>query len=50
MTIDGDTAKLLAFIDSHGIDASAEVSRGWASIGAIIVDAPCNDGRITRRQ
>ncbi|MEV7132582.1 hypothetical protein AB0N24_06790 [Arthrobacter sp. NPDC093128] len=38
MTIDGDTAKLLAFIDSHGIDA-AEVSRGWASIGAIIVDA-----------
>jgi hypothetical protein len=39
MTIDGDTAKLLAFIDSHGIDASAEVSRGWASIGAIIVDA-----------
>lgn len=39
MTIDGDTAKLLAFIDSHGIDASTEVSRGWASIGAIIVDA-----------
>jgi hypothetical protein len=39
MTIDGDTAKLLAFIDSHGIEASAEVSRGWASIGAIIVDA-----------
>jgi hypothetical protein len=39
MTIDGDTAKLLAFIDSHGIDASAEVSRGWPSIGAIIVDA-----------
>ncbi|WP_104173478.1 hypothetical protein [Arthrobacter sp. Y81] len=39
MTIDGDTAKLLAFMDSHGIDASAQVSRGWASIGAIIVDA-----------
>lgn len=39
MTIDGDTAKLLTFMDSHGIDASAEVSRGWASIGAIIVDA-----------
>lgn len=39
MTIDGDTAKLLAFIDSHGIDVSTEVSRGWASIGAIIVDA-----------
>lgn len=39
MTIDGDTAKLLALIDSHGIDASTEASRGWASIGAIIVDA-----------
>lgn len=39
MTIDGDTAKLLAFMDSHGIDASTEASRGWASIGAIIVDA-----------
>ena len=39
MTIDGDTAKLLAFIESHGIDASTEASRGWASIGAIIVDA-----------
>lgn len=39
MTIDGDTAKLLAFIESHGIDASSEASRGWASIGAIIVDA-----------
>jgi hypothetical protein len=39
MTIDGDTAKLLTFMDSHGIDASTEVSRGWASIGAIIVDA-----------
>ena len=39
MTINGDTAKLLTFMDSHGIDASTEVSRGWASIGAIIVDA-----------
>ena len=39
MTISGDTAKLLTFMDSHGIDASTEVSRGWASIGAIIVDA-----------
>ncbi|WP_426998489.1 hypothetical protein [Pseudarthrobacter sp. N5] len=39
MTIDGDTAKLLAFMDSHGIDASTEASRGWVSIGAIIVDA-----------
>jgi hypothetical protein len=39
MTIDGDTAKLLTFMDSHGIDASTEVRRGWASIGAIIVDA-----------
>lgn len=39
MTIDGDTAKLLAFIEAHGIDASSEASRGWASIGAIIVDA-----------
>lgn len=39
MTISDDTAKLLTFMDSHGIDASTEVSRGWASIGAIIVDA-----------
>ncbi|MBT2535397.1 hypothetical protein [Arthrobacter sp. ISL-69] len=39
MTINGDTAKLLAFMDSHGIDASTDASRGWASIGAIIVDA-----------
>jgi hypothetical protein len=39
MTINGDTAKLLTFMDSHGLDASTEVRRGWASIGAIIVDA-----------
>lgn len=39
MTIDGDTAKLLAFMESNGIDASAEVTRGWTSIGAILVDA-----------
>ena len=39
MTIDTDAANLLALMDSHGIDASTEVSRGWAHIGAIIVDA-----------
>jgi hypothetical protein len=39
MTIDGDAAKLLAFMDAHGIDGSSEVTRGWGNIGAIIVDA-----------
>lgn len=39
MTIDNDAANLLALMDSHGIDASTEVSRGWNQIGAIIVDA-----------
>jgi hypothetical protein len=39
MTIASDTSKLLTFMDSKSIDASAEESRGWASIGAIIVDA-----------
>lgn len=39
MTIASDTSKLLTFMESKGIDASTEVSRGWASIGAIIVDA-----------
>jgi hypothetical protein len=39
MTIAGDTTKLLTFMESKGIDASTEVRRGWASIGAIIVDA-----------
>lgn len=39
MTIDNDAAILLALLDSHGIDASTEVNRGWAHVGAIIVDA-----------
>jgi hypothetical protein len=39
MTIDNDAANLLALMDSHGIDASTELSRGWDHIGAIIVDA-----------
>ncbi|MDR6415653.1 hypothetical protein [Pseudarthrobacter sulfonivorans] len=39
MTIASDMSKLLTFMESKGIDASTEVSRGWASIGAIIVDA-----------
>lgn len=39
MTIETDAAKLLTFMDSHDIDASTEVSRGWDHIGAIIVDA-----------
>lgn len=39
MTIEGDAEKLLAYMDSLGIDASTERTRGWHSIGAIIVDA-----------
>jgi hypothetical protein len=39
MTIDNDAANLRALMDSHGMDASTEVSRGWDHIGAIIVDA-----------
>ncbi|WP_426988290.1 hypothetical protein [Pseudarthrobacter sp. Y6] len=39
MTIDNDAANTPALMDSHGIDASIEVSRGWDHIGAIIVDA-----------
>lgn len=39
MTTDNDDANLPAPMDSHGTDASAEVSRGWDHIGAIIVDA-----------
>lgn len=39
MTIDGDAKKLLAFMDSHYIDGSIEVSRGWGHVGATIVDA-----------
>ncbi|MCX2748976.1 hypothetical protein OOZ51_14300 [Arthrobacter sp. MI7-26] len=39
MTIDSDAEKLLAHMDSLGIDASTERTRGWQSIGAIIVDA-----------
>lgn len=39
MTIDGDANKLLAFMDSHYIDGSIEVSRGWGHMGATVVDA-----------
>jgi len=39
MTIDNDAANLSALTDSHGPDASIEVSRAWDHIGAIIVDA-----------
>ena len=39
MTIDNDDANLPAQLDSHGVDDSAEVSRSWDHIGAIIVDA-----------
>lgn len=39
MTIDNDDANLPASADSHGTDASTEVTRGWDHIGAIIVDA-----------
>ena len=39
MTVDGDARKLLAFMDSHHIDGSIQVSRGWGHIGATIVDA-----------
>jgi hypothetical protein len=40
MTIDNDAANLPALTDTHGIDASTELSRGgWDHIGAIIVDA-----------
>jgi hypothetical protein len=39
MTIEGDAEKLLAHMDSLGIDASTKRTRGWHSVGAIIVDA-----------
>lgn len=39
MTIEGDTEKLLAYMDSLGVDASKRRTRGWDSIGAIVVDA-----------
>jgi hypothetical protein len=39
MTLDGDARKLLAFMDSHRIDGSIQVSRGWGHIGATVVDA-----------
>ncbi|MET4093810.1 hypothetical protein [Arthrobacter sp. UYCu712] len=39
MNIDNDAANLPEFTDSHGTDASPDVSRGWDHIGAIIVDA-----------
>lgn len=39
MTIENDAANHPALTDSHGLDASTEVSRGWDHIGAIIVDA-----------
>ncbi len=39
MTIENDAANLPAFTDSHGTEASPEVSRGWDHVGAIIVDA-----------
>jgi hypothetical protein len=40
MTIDNDAATLPTLMDSHGMDASTELSRGgWDHIGAIIVDA-----------
>lgn len=39
MTIDDDAAKLLAFMDTQGLDASTHTTRGWTSIGAIVVDA-----------
>lgn len=38
MTIDDD-AMLVPFTDSADKDTSTETGRGWASIGAIIVDA-----------
>jgi hypothetical protein len=39
MTSEKDAANDAAPTDSPGIDASAETSRGWDHIGAIIVDA-----------
>jgi hypothetical protein len=39
MTIEGDAEKLLAYMDSLGVDASTHRIRGWDSIGAIVVDA-----------
>ncbi|MET4136473.1 hypothetical protein [Pseudarthrobacter sp. PvP090] len=39
MTIDKDAANSSATTDSHGADASTEVSRAWDHLGAIIVDA-----------
>ncbi|QCB96375.1 hypothetical protein E5206_05070 [Arthrobacter sp. PAMC25564] len=39
MNIDNDAANTPAPMDSHGTEASTEVSRSWDHIGAIIVDA-----------
>jgi hypothetical protein len=39
MTIEGDAEKLLAYMDALGLNASSKRTRGWESIGAIVVDA-----------
>lgn len=39
MTIDNDADKLEEYIDLHHIDGSTHRTRGWESIGAIVVDA-----------
>lgn len=48
MTVDGDARKLLAFMDSHHIDGSIQVSRGWGHIGATIVDAALQRRQTTK--
>lgn len=39
MTIADDSAKLLAYMDNHGLNGSNQVTRGWDHIGAIVVDS-----------
>lgn len=39
MTLSGDGARLLEFLDTNGIDGGQETTRGWDHVGAVIVDA-----------
>lgn len=39
MTITEDSAKLVSYLDSIGLDGATQVTRGWDNVGAVIVDA-----------
>lgn len=39
MTTTIDAEKLLAYLETNGLDGSVQVTRGWDHLGAVIVDA-----------